>query len=143
MKKQKEKAARAEEKKEKVRDWLLREHPEEETMIGDFSKTVTFQEVADRMRFACREAIRLPEGAERLSREAVARGRAGEEFYEICDCGESVQREYCFGRMAELFGTNYEYWYRTWLDRKPPTSLKPRPPRRMIGKYVLVTRITK
>ena len=100
------------------RDWLLREHPEEETLIGDFSKTVTFQEVADRM-------------------------RAGEEFYEICDCGESVQREYCFGRMAKLFGTNYEYWYRTWLDRKPPTSLKPRAPRRTLGKFVLVTRITK
>lgn len=35
--------------------------------------------------------------------------RAGEEFYEICACGESVQREYCFDRMAEIFGTNYEY----------------------------------
>ncbi len=114
----KSKTARADGKNEKVRDWLLREHPEEETLIGDFSKTVTFQEVADRM-------------------------RAGEEFYEICDCGESVQREYCFGRMAKLFGTNYEYWYRTWLDRKPPTSLKPRAPRRTLGKFVLVTRITK
>ena len=41
--------------------------------------------------------------------------------------------------MAELFGTNYEYWYRTWLDRKPPTSLKPRVPRRTLGKYVLLT----
>ena len=111
-------AEKAKGAKEPVRDWLLREHPDEKTMIGDFSKTVTFQEVADRM-------------------------RAGEEFYEICDCGESVQREYCFGRMAELFGTNYEYWYRTWLDRKPPTSLKPRVPRRTIGKYVLLTRITK
>ena len=52
------KAAKADGKNEKVRDWLLREHPDEETMIGDFSKTVTFQEVADRM-------------------------RAGEEFYDI------------------------------------------------------------
>ena len=91
-----------------------------EPALTDYNGTddYTFQQVADRM-------------------------RAGEEFYEICDCGESVQREYCFGRMAELFGTNYEYWYRTWLDRKPPKSLKPRPPRRMIGKYVLLTRITK
>ena len=60
-----------------------------------------------------------------------------------CDCGESVQREYCFGRMAELFGTNYEYWYWTWLDRKPSTSLKSRVPMRTLGKFVLVTKITK
>ena len=84
----------------------------------DFSKTVTFEEVAKRM-------------------------RAGEDFYDICDCNESVQREYCFARMAELFGTNYEYWYRTWLEGKPPKSLKPREPKRMIGNCILITRITK
>ena len=89
--KNKKMAANAEGVNEPVRDWLLREHPEEKTMIGSFSKTVTFDEVARRM-------------------------RAGENFYDICDCGESVQREYCFGRMAELFGTNYEYWYRTILN---------------------------
>ncbi len=114
----KRKAANADGKNEKVRVWLLREHPDEKPLIGDFSKTVTFQQVADRM-------------------------RAGEDFYEICDCGESVQREYCFGRMAELFGTNYEYWYRTWLEGKPPKCLKPREPKRMIGNCILITRITK
>ena len=111
-------AEKAKGAKEPVRDWLLREHPDEKTMIGDFSKTVTFEEVAKRM-------------------------RAGEDFYDICDCNESVQREYCFARMAELFGTNYEYWYRTWLEGKPPKSLKPREPKRMIGNCILVTRITK
>ena len=111
-------AEKAKGAKEPVRDWLLREHPDEKTMIGDFSKTVTFEEVAKRM-------------------------RAGEDFYDICDCTESVQREYCFARMAELFGTNYEYWYRTWLEGKPPKSLKPREPKRMIGNCVLITRITK
>ena len=102
----------------KVRHWLLKTHPEEKPLIGDFRKDVTFAEVNRRM-------------------------HGGENFYDICDCGESVQREYCFGRMAELFGTNYEYWYRTWLDRKPPTSLKPRAPRRTLGKFILVTKITK
>ena len=92
MKKQKAKAARVDGKKEKVRDWLLREHPDEETMIGDFSKTVTFQEVADRM-------------------------RAGEEFYDICDCGESVQRELVFAEMARIYAeTDYDYWYDLWLN---------------------------
>ncbi len=116
--KNKKMAANAEGVNEPVRDWLLREHPDEKTMIGSFSKTVTFDEVARRM-------------------------RAGENFYDICDCGESVQREYCFGRMAELFGTNYEYWYRTWLEGKPPKCLKPREPKRMIGNCILITRITK
>lgn len=87
-------------------------------MMRRFSKTVTFAEVARRM-------------------------RAGENFYEICDCGESVQREHCFGRMAELFGTNYEYWYRMWLEGKPPKSLRPRRPSRATGKFILLTRITK
>ena len=33
---------------EVVRDWLLRTSPEEESMIGNFSKTVTFKELARR-----------------------------------------------------------------------------------------------
>ena len=102
----------------RIRAWLLRTCPEEKPMIGDFRKDVTFAEVNRRM-------------------------HGGENFYDICDCNESVQREYCFGRMAELFGTNYEYWYRTWLEGKPPKSLKPREPKRMLGNCILVTRITK
>ena len=47
-------AEKAKGAKEPVRDWLLREHPDEKTMIGDFSKTVTFEEVAKRMRAFCR-----------------------------------------------------------------------------------------
>ena len=99
---------------EVVRDWLLRTSPEEESMIGNFSKTITFKELARRM-------------------------RKGENFYEILDCTESVQREYCFGRLAELYDTNYEYWYQTWLYRKAPKSKHVRPPR-CTGKFKLITR---
>ena len=90
--------------------------PSEKEMIGDFDPEVTFREVAERM-------------------------LGGEDFYEVCSCGESVQRELAFGRLAEVFGTNYEFWYRTWLDGKPPKSLKPREPKRMLGRCRLVTRI--
>ena len=101
---------------EKVREWILREKPSEKEMIGDFDPEVTFREVAERM-------------------------MKGEDFYVICSCGESVQRELAFGRLAEVFGTNYEFWYRTWLDGKPPKSLNPREPKRMLGRCRLVTRI--
>lgn len=77
-------------KKEVVRDWLVREYPDERRYLGDFSKTVTFSELARRM-------------------------RNGENFYEILDCGESTQREYCFTRLAELYKTDYGYWYDLWL----------------------------
>ena len=101
---------------EKVREWILKEEPSEKELIGDFDPEVTFREVAERM-------------------------MKGEDFYSVCSCGESVQREMAFGRLAEIFGTNYEFWYRTWLDRKPPKSLKPHEPKRMLGRYRLVTRI--
>ena len=102
---------------EVVRDWLLRTNPEEESMIGNFSKTITFKELARRM-------------------------RKGDEFYEILDCTESVQREYCFARLAELYDTNYEYWYQTWLHREPPKSKHVRPPR-CKGKFKVITRIVR
>ena len=34
---------------EVVRDWMLREHPEERKFMDDFSETVTFRELAERM----------------------------------------------------------------------------------------------
>ena len=102
---------------EVVRDWLLRTNPEEESMIGNFSKKITFKELARRM-------------------------RKGDEFYEILDCTESVQREYCFARLAELYDTNYEYWYQTWLHREPPKSKHVRPPR-CNGKFKVITRIVR
>lgn len=74
----------------KVRGWLLRIHPEEKPLIGDFRKDVTWREIARRM-------------------------LVGECFYDIADCGESVQREYCFSEMARLFGTDYDFWYFCWL----------------------------
>lgn len=75
----------------RVRAWILRTHPEEKPMIGDFSKTITFAEVAKRM-------------------------LAGENFYDICSCTDSVQREYCFAKLADLYGTDYDFWYYCWLS---------------------------
>ena len=120
MKRRKNKMTAAERKagiNDVVRDWLLRTNSEEESMIGDFSKTVTFKELARRM-------------------------RKGEEFYDILDCTESVQREYCFGRLAKLYDTNCEYWYQTWLRREAPKSKHVRPPHYK-GRFKLITRISK
>ena len=75
---------------EVVRDWMLREHPAEREMMDGFSETVTFKELAERM-------------------------EAGEDFYEILDSTESQQREYCFTRLYELTGKDYEYWMELWL----------------------------
>ena len=43
------------------------------------------------------------------------RMHGGENFYDICDCGESVQREIVFRELARLYGTKYGYWYDLWL----------------------------
>lgn len=75
---------------EVVRDWMLREHPGEREMLGDFSETVTFKELAKRM-------------------------EAGEDFYAILKGTESQQREYCFTRLYELTGKEYDYWMELWL----------------------------
>ena len=75
---------------EVVRDWMLREHPGEREMLGDFSETVTFKELAKRM-------------------------EAGEDFYAILKSTESQQREYCFTRLYELTGKEYDYWMELWL----------------------------
>ena len=74
----------------KVRGWILRTHPEEKDLIGEFDREITWRELARRM-------------------------LAGEGFYDICDCTESVQREYAFQRMSELFATDYEFWCLAWL----------------------------
>ena len=83
----------------KVRRWMLRVHPEEREMIGDFSATVTWRELARRM-------------------------LAGENFYDVCSCTESTEREYAFQRMAELFGTGYDFWYLLWRDGTPSCDRK-------------------
>ena len=76
---------------EVVRDWMLRVHPGERDFLGDFSETVTFIELARRM-------------------------RDGENFYDILDCGESEQRVRCFERLAELTDTDRNLWYDLWLN---------------------------
>ena len=74
-----------------VRDWMLRDHPEERDMMEDFSETVTFAELVKRM-------------------------EAGENFYDILDCGESQQREYCFRHLTEITDKPYDHWYFLWLS---------------------------
>ena len=86
---------------EVVRDWMLREHPDERRFMDDFSETVTFLELARRM-------------------------RDGENFYEILDCGESEQRQRCFERLAELTDTDYDVWYGLWLAAAPHENAKER-----------------
>ena len=78
------------EARRRVRHWIIETNPEEKPLIGDFRKDVTFAEVNRRM-------------------------HAGENFYDICDCGESVQREIVFRELARLYGTKYDYWYKLWL----------------------------
>ena len=84
---------------EVVRDWMLREHPDERKFMDDFSETVTFLELARRM-------------------------RDGENFYEILDCGESQQREYCFAHLSDLTDTKYGLWYDLWLAAGPHDNAK-------------------
>ena len=75
----------------KVRAWLLKAHPEERSMIGDFRKDITFADVNRRM-------------------------HKGEDFYKICDCGDSEQRVKVFGEMMKIYNTAYDYWYNLWLE---------------------------
>ena len=75
---------------EVVRDWMLREHPEERKFMDGFSETVTFKELAERM-------------------------ESGEDFYAILESTESQQREYCFTRLYELTDKDYDYWMELWL----------------------------
>ncbi|MCR5414316.1 MAG: hypothetical protein K6F50_06275 [Kiritimatiellae bacterium] len=75
---------------ETVRDWMLREHPEEASMMDGFSATVSFGELASRM-------------------------MNGEDFYKVLDCTESVQREHCFGRLERITKIPYGLWYDLWL----------------------------
>ncbi len=60
---------------------------------GDFSKTVTFREVVDRI-------------------------ERGEDFYDICNCTESQERERVFAELEHRTGKPYDYWYDLWLCRK-------------------------
>ena len=86
----------------KIRAWMLRVHPEEKPMIGDFRKDVTFADVNRRM-------------------------HSGEVFSDICECGESEQRIQVFSEMMAMYGTTYDYWYRLSLDnawRKMPRKFK-------------------
>ena len=53
--------------------------------MEDFSETVTFRELAERM-------------------------EAGEDFYDILGSTESQQREYVFARLADITDKDYDHW---------------------------------
>ena len=48
-------------------------------------------------------------------KELAKRMEAGEDFYAILKSTESQQREYCFTRLYELTGKEYDYWMELWL----------------------------
>ena len=77
---------------EVVRDWMLREHPDERRFMDGFEENVTFRELVERM-------------------------EAGEDFYEVLACTESQQREYVFAHLADITDKDYDHWYYTWLSR--------------------------
>lgn len=54
--------------------------------MEDFSETVTFRELVERM-------------------------EAGENFYDILGSTESTQREICFRQLVELTGKEYNHFY--------------------------------
>ena len=74
----------------RIRDWLLRCYPRERDFIGNFRTDAIFREVWERM-------------------------QKGEDFYEICECGDSARREYVFDELANLNGCDYEVIYALWL----------------------------
>ena len=39
----------------------------------------------------------------------------GEDFYEICECGDSARREYVFDELSNLNGCDDEVIYALWL----------------------------
>ena len=59
--------------------------------MEDFSETVTFRELVERM-------------------------EAGENFYDILGSTESTQREICFRQLVELTGKEYNHFYYLWLS---------------------------
>ena len=77
---------------EVVRDWMLREHPDERRFMDGFEENVTFRELAERM-------------------------EAGEDFYDVLACTESQQREYVFAHLADITDKDYDHWYYTWLSQ--------------------------
>ena len=77
---------------EVVRDWMLREHPDERRFMDGFEENVTFRELVERM-------------------------EAGEDFYDVLACTESQQREYVFAHLADITDKDYDHWYYTWLSR--------------------------
>ncbi len=73
-----------------VHAWLWVNHPGERCMMKGFNKTATLREVWERM-------------------------QKGEDFYAMCGCRDSVQRELVFDRLAELLGKDYDDIYNVWL----------------------------
>lgn len=74
----------------RIRNWLLCRYLGERTFIGNFRTDITFREVWKRM-------------------------QKGDDFYEICKCDDSAQRECVFDELSKLNGCDYEVIYDLWL----------------------------
>lgn len=73
-----------------VKQWLLREYPEEEDFIVDMPDDLTFNDVHEKM-------------------------LKHEDIYEILNVGDSVIREKVFNGLVEATGYDYDYFYYLWL----------------------------
>ena len=73
-----------------VKQWLLREYPEEEDFIVDMPEDLTFNDVHEKL----------------LNHEDI---------YETLNVGDSVIREKVFNGLVEATGYDYDYFYYLWL----------------------------
>lgn len=73
-----------------VKQWLLREYPEEEDFIVDMPDDLTFNDVHEKM-------------------------LKHEDIYETLNVGDSVIREKVFNGLVEATGYDYDYFYYLWL----------------------------
>lgn len=74
----------------KVKEWMLKNYPEEEDFIVDMPEDLTFRDVHERM-------------------------LKHEDIYEIIQTNDSTDREDVFNGLCEATGYDYDYFYYLWL----------------------------
>ena len=84
----------------RVGKWMLSTYPKERRYMRGFNKTATFRDVLRGM-------------------------LAGEDFYDILHCTESVEREYVFAKFSEMLGAPHDAFYLLWLDGPNGNQFKP------------------
>lgn len=76
----------------KVKEYYLKEFPNEEDFVKYTPKNITFRELYDRM-------------------------QKGEDVYDILDIGDSVVRERIFDELSRLLDVDYDVIYKLWLNQ--------------------------